>query len=322
MKQHTNFVVRKHAFFIALIFLVSMLFLVLAELALRIFLGLGNPVLYDSSPIYGFRPLPNKKYTRFWGTSIRFNNLGLRTEQDWDGSKDNKILFLGDSVTYGGSYLDTHNLFAHLTVNLLNDAVDGDYQGGNAGVNAWGIENMANFILEAHFLPASMYVTTVPEGDFYRGLTRIQGLPFFNVKPRFAWQELWYFLCYTQNNKRYRAWTSFASEDEKLYIVEKAVKRLGEMDRFLKKQGYIHLLCISPSKSQVLGEKNQKDVTVQALLEKYQISAFYIADAIAVFPLSSQEKALLFYDHIHLNKQGHELWAKIIAARLKAVPGL
>jgi len=70
-----------------------------AELGLRLFLGLGNPVLYDSNPLYGFRPLPNSLYKRFGGVTIRFNNLGLRAERDFDPDRGDKVLFLGDFVT-------------------------------------------------------------------------------------------------------------------------------------------------------------------------------------------------------------------------------
>jgi len=177
------------------------------ELLLRALMGLGNPVLYDSSPVYGYRPLPNQECGRFRGATIKINNLGLRAEQDWDAQKRDKILFLGDSVTYGGSYIDNADLFSELAVQRLNRTSGGHYVSGNAGVNAWGVENIHALIVERKFLPAAIYITTLPEGDFYRGLTRMQGLPFFNHKPRTALTELWRYFCYRQNNGRYRGWT-------------------------------------------------------------------------------------------------------------------
>ncbi len=71
------------------------------ELLLRESMGLGRPVLYDANPFYGYRPLPNRQYTRFGGAQIRFNNLALRAEANFDQDPNDKILFLGDSVTYG-----------------------------------------------------------------------------------------------------------------------------------------------------------------------------------------------------------------------------
>src|SRR5690606_34750321 len=111
-------------------------------------MGLGNPVIYDSSPVYGYRPLPNREYVRFGGSTIKFNNLGLRTNTDWDETKANKILFLGDSVTYGGSYIDNNELFSQLTVDLINQSNKSDYMSGNAGVNGWGVENFYGLVVE------------------------------------------------------------------------------------------------------------------------------------------------------------------------------
>jgi hypothetical protein len=103
---------KKVTIFVALL-IGLLLSLMLSELLLKNFYGLGNPLLYDSNPLYGYRPLPNKTYHRFRGSLLKFNNLGLRAERDWDyEKKDNKVIFLGDSVTYGGSYLSNNDLFS------------------------------------------------------------------------------------------------------------------------------------------------------------------------------------------------------------------
>ncbi len=289
--------------------------LFLCELLLRKFMGLGNPIMYDSSPIYGYRPLAEREYTRFGGARVKFNNLGLRTDYYWDKNKGNKILFLGDSVTYGGSYIGNRELFSHLTGEFLEESGLPGYLCGNAAVNAWGVENIAAFIHEYRFLPAATYVTIVPEDDFYRGLTRIQGQPVFNREPRWALRELWYFFCYKQNNKRYSHWSGFADDSTKVLVVEKAVKNLREMDDFLKERGYRHYIFISPMRDQVTGGAPQ-DALVLDLLHKYALDPFYLADEIERFNLTGEQKEALYHDFIHLDKEGHKLWAKIIAARL------
>jgi len=65
-----------------------------------------------------------------------------------------------------------------------------------------GVENIFGLIVETDFTSAKIYVSVFPELDFYRGLTRLQGLPFFNKKPKYAMSELWYYFCYKQNNFR------------------------------------------------------------------------------------------------------------------------
>src|SRR5438045_366672 len=77
--------------------------LIVIEIALRTVFGLGNPILYDSNALYGYRPLPNQTLSRRFGAPIHVNNLGLRCDEDWSGPADERVLFLGDSVTYGGN---------------------------------------------------------------------------------------------------------------------------------------------------------------------------------------------------------------------------
>lgn len=285
----------------------SLISLVLVELCLQEIMGLGNPIIYDSSPLYGYRPLPNKEYSRFYGAKIKFNNLSLRANNDWDENPDNKILFLGDSVTYGGSYIDNKELFSHLAVKGLRQ-----YQSGNAGVNGWGVENIYGLIVESNFLPAEFYVTVLCEGDFYRGLSRFRGLPYFNISPKFALNELWLFFSYNQNKKRYKSWQYFADEKQVSFVVEKATKKLKEMDILLKEKGFHHLIFITPIKAQILEDAN-KDPLVEKMLIKYNLETIYIVDKLNEYSLSDAEKNDIFYNSsVHLEKRGHELWAEII----------
>lgn len=310
MRNENIFTRHKKKVIVIILICFSLISLISLELCLQKFMGLGNPVIYDSSPLYGFRPLPNKEYSRFHGAKLKFNNLGLQANNDWDKKPDNKILFLGDSVTYGGSYIDNKELFSHLAVKGLKN-----YESGNAGVNGWGVENIYGLIVESNFLPAEIYVTTLPEGDFYRGLSIFRGSPFFNVSPKFALNELWLLFCYTQNKKRYKFWQDYADEKEVNFVVEKAVKKLKEMDVLLKEKGFRHLIFITPAKAQVLEGAN-KDQLVEKMLIKYDLEPTYIVDKLNEYSLSDGEKNDIFYDSVHLDKKGHEIWANIIRNEL------
>ena len=277
--------------------------LIITELSLKILLGLGNPIIYDSNPLYGFRPLPNQETKRFFGAKIKINNLGLRAEADWDSNPERKILFLGDSVTWGGSRIDNQETFAHLAVKDLPQ-----WQSGNGGVNAWGVENIYGLIVESNFTPAGIYVTTLTENDFYRGLTKIQGLPFYNVKPKYALLELWYYLCNKQNDLRYQNWEHYAHENLIEYVVGKAVKKLKEMDEFLKQRGCRQLIFITPYKNQVF-ENAPKDLIVNQLLIS-SLQPIYILDKLRGMHLTDKDR--IFYDSVHLDKPVHEIWGKII----------
>jgi hypothetical protein len=299
-----------------LIVIPLLLALAASELLLRVFLGLGNPVLYDNSPIYGFRPVPNRTYNRFYGARLEFNNLGLRADSDWNGNAGDKVLFLGDSVTYGGSIIGNRDLFSAIAVKIINANRRTAYIAGDAGVNAWGVENIHALVMESRFTPAGVYVTTLVEDDFYRGLTRIQGLPYFNKTPHLALLEAWYYFCYLQNNQRYVAWAFAAKPDLTKYVVDKAVRELKEMDAALKAKGWISLIFISPLKSEVLGQ-TVRNRLVEERLRANGVQVNWILDEVIKYSLSDDDKNRLFVDHEHLSRAGHKLWGAIIAKDLE-----
>lgn len=103
------------------------------------FIGLGDPIRYDKDFIYGFAPKANQKKKRFKDSIVTINESGLRSIENWKDSKKKKLLFIGDSVTYGGSYIDDKKIFSHLVCDELKNFIC-----GNAGVNAYGIINMVN----------------------------------------------------------------------------------------------------------------------------------------------------------------------------------
>jgi hypothetical protein len=299
----------KHKFLIlvSITLPVILIISILAEVGMEKFMGLGNPILYDSSPIYGFRPLPGRTYTRFRGKEIKFNNLGIRANEDWHGNIHNKILFLGDSVTYGGSYISNQELFSYLAIKDFQG-----WQSGNAGVNAWGVENIYGLVVETNFTPAKVYVTTLMEEDFYRGVTKIIGAPFFNISPRYAFKELWLYFCCGQNNKRYMGWESYATPAVREYVIQKAVEKLKKMDTFLKNKGFQHLIFITPYKDQVLGIEG-KDTLIANLFTEYKLKPIYILDKLP----RKLDVENLFHDQVHLEKMGHEVWGALIKEEIR-----
>ncbi len=103
------------------------------------YIGLGDPVRYDKDFVYGYAPKINQKKKRLKKSFITINESGLRSIESWKDSNKKKILFIGDSVTYGGSYIDDKEIFSHLVCDELKR-----FTCGNAGVNAYGIINMVH----------------------------------------------------------------------------------------------------------------------------------------------------------------------------------
>lgn len=290
-----------------------LLILSLAEICLRLFFGLGDPLLYQSSPLYGYRLQPGQHVHRINGAEIRVNNLGLRAESDWDSKPERKILFLGNSVTFGGTFLSNKELFSHLAVQDL-----GGYVSGNGAVNGWGVENIHALIVDYGFLPASVYVTILEEMDFDRGLSKFAGQPFWSSKPRFALEELLLLFCYNYLLSAHDGHDRFVTPREREKAIERSVLKLKSLDDFIKSKGFVHRIYFSTDKPQLL-EARPADTLIMKLLRQYDLNSAFMKDRPELASLTREEIGNLFYDWNHLDKPGHELWARMIGSDLKVL---
>lgn len=163
----------------------------LAEIGLRFF-GLGRPVLYDNRLAYGFRPLPNQALRRLGNATVRINALGLRGP-DVSPTRPpdtTRLLFLGDSVTYGGSYVDEEELLSSVAAAEMRSAGFSAVEALNAGVNAWGPANILGLIEATGGFDSNVWIVIAVDDDFRREKTRIGEVPYFNVAPRTALEEV------------------------------------------------------------------------------------------------------------------------------------
>ena len=124
-------------------FLYLIFFVLIIELTLRA-IGFGNPVIYKKTED-NFFPKENQKLRRFLGSEININSKGMRTNFDWNEKKDIKILFFGDSVTFGGSFVDNNDLFSENLCQLIENSVCGNY-----AVNGYHLNNMIKRINNAN----------------------------------------------------------------------------------------------------------------------------------------------------------------------------
>jgi len=288
------------------------------ELFLRTFSGLGNPPLYELSPLYGYRLKPNQvieprgNFGFFYGARLTTNNLGLRATDDWDSNPAGKILFLGDSVTYGGQYIDDAQLFTSVAGSRLPG-----WQVGNGGCNAWGIGNISGLMMDYGFSPADVVVTSVIEGDFYRGTSRAASLPLWIDRPRFALQDLLMHFIWRANQTRYENSVGAIIRDEAHLdmIVDRAARRLKDLDRHLKHKQVHHVIFILPTRSQVV-DGALPDSRIKKALEKYEINAEYLLPKLLSMEPDHENRRKWYHDEAHLEVSGHQAYGILIGETL------
>src|SRR6266550_497665 len=75
---------------------------IVTEIMLRLTLGLGTPVLYQTDAAAGYIAVPSQDVRRF-GVSIHINAFGMRSNDilPHKSAGTYRVFFLGDSVAYG-----------------------------------------------------------------------------------------------------------------------------------------------------------------------------------------------------------------------------
>jgi hypothetical protein len=284
------------------------------EIALRL-LGFGHPVLYDNRSAYGYRPRPNQTTRRLGGARIHINNVGTRGPDvtPTHGPDVLRLLFLGDSVTYGGSYVDEDDLLSAVAARTVAARLPGRFtrvEALDAGVNAWGPQNILGLVQADGGYGSDAWVIVALEDDFRREKTRIGEVPYFNRAPRTAWEELLVFGAYTIATA-YKE-PKPAADLERVGLENLAAYRaIVEAGRAA---GVRVLVAWHPTEPALGGapeaHRGALETAVRALGATFvDLTAAYRAGT-----------AALFVDGLHLSVAGHRVAGEVLGAALAEEP--
>lgn len=131
---------------------------VLLEFTLRFAFGFCDALLYQSSDNYEYIAQPNQNRHRF-GAYIHYNSYSQRNEEP-DSTKV-KILGLGDSVIFGGTWMDQDSLATTLFSNETG------MQMLNISAGSWGPDNCAAYLKEKGTFGAKAMILVCSSHDAY-----------------------------------------------------------------------------------------------------------------------------------------------------------
>ena len=283
--------------------------------------GLGEPVIYRSSNYYGYYHKPNTKVKRF-NNLISFDELGNRFSPEYKEYQDDNLVFVGDSVTYGGSSVSTEDLFSLKISKKLNKKYI------NISSNGWGIPNMINFI-EFNNIPLNReFVFILIEDSFLRNLRRHEQNFFFVSEPGFSLNEFAHrILSFIleksnfQDAKLTKELLNFNKRDN-----DKTMHySLNKLIDFKKK------VSLSNGKLIIIYSPNNNDFKYYISKNKKYLSEFKknyfnilnknqvkIVDLMNYISERDKHNFRYYYsDTVHLNKKGHLLYSEIISEILK-----
>ena len=266
--------------------------------------GLGDPVRYDSSILYGYSPKPNQKKKRITGSYVTINEVGLRSINSWRSEKK-KILFLGDSVTYGGSYIDDKDIFSTKVCSKLKNFIC-----GNAGVNAYSVLNIVlRSKFDSRIQDADVYIYLFPPGDFYRDYANSQTAHFYLNNKNFFLPAIteaisFVFTKYDLNNRLSKFDDTSKNIEDYFKIIDYSIKNLKEEianKSANKKEIFIFLS----------NEKSDKNYKKE--INKYvQDSLLREIDNIILLNETLNDDDFFYDESVHLNIRGHEVVANKI----------
>lgn len=289
------------------------------------FIGLGYPIVYEKSVLWGYSPAPNQAEHRLRNSKVTIDHNGFRIAEPLELA--NQILFLGDSITYGGSYVDDKEIFSSLSCEILNaQNPPAKFSCANAAVNAYGVRNMLarSLYVEKQFPTASIVITVIWD-DFYRNFSQLTSLPYFSEKPPEPLPATVELLTYSIDSVR--SWVRFrnsaGSRVEEVspsrIEVDMVVQLLDEFMKRRARNGKHTVMIWSPSRNWFNG--------IQSEEEKYpyeQLRAQGIKFIDMTYTLK-ESKALdsdIYYDDAHLERQGHRIYAQTIADKMMKEIGI
>ena len=284
--------------------------LAVTEVGLRV-LGLGHPILYDNRATYGYRPLPDQSRRRLLGARVHVNGLGLRGPDAPPEAL--RLLFLGDSVTWGGSYVDDRDLFATVAAGVVAERLGTRVPAvvaEDAGVNGWGPENILALVEEHGGFGSRAWVLTVLEDDFRRQKTRIGEVPYFNVAPSTALEELLVLAAY-------RIVTAYRTPKPDSDLARIAAENVDACSRIFAAAGRAgaRLLVVwHPTAPALAGW--EPEGSKASLLAAAAAAGVPVLD---LGPVYRGAGAGLYSDGLHLTAVGHHVAGRAIGERLAGI---
>lgn len=285
------------------------------ELALR-FIGLGDPIVYYTNLTYRFAPMPNQRVVRPGGKAITINDRGLRATKPWASPADLRILFMGDSVTWGTSGVSDADTFSERTCVLVGSALTRRATCGNAGINAYGTDNMAKRILFGGIDDEDWLVVVILSGDAIRSLQNINAGHYHMVKPTGPLRATWEALTY--GSVRFAFWLRGENDRESLeralQVARDSVRRLMAVIRDRQRAGKKVLVALTVGREEIEGREFAFTPVVRDEIRRSGLPFLDLAPVI-----KAHFRPDFYLDTAHLTPHGNGVVADAIAARIIAV---
>jgi hypothetical protein len=283
--------------------------LVALECILRFGLGLGNPVLVTPDAACDYVLKPNQNIYRFFATTST-NRFGMRSPDFAAVRPQNtlRLMFVGDSLTYGTSRVDQHGIFTDILRRDLPTIVRQPVEVLNVSAGNWAIDNELSFIRSRGIFQSNVVLLVVNDDDLKQPRANIaefaRDMPV--ERPSSALGEL--YTRYLQPFLSSRAAQKQSTQPDQDAQTER--NNLAELDAFrsiVSTQGAVFVLVFAPFVSDIPKESGEAESAFQDWAAAHQTPFLDLtADE------ASHDPGSITLDGMHLNARGNMLVAQAI----------
>ena len=279
----------------------------LMEICVRI-MGWGQVVEFTPSERWGYLMTPSQEVSSY-GHPVIINSLGLRGHPVMKRKPPGKlrILFVGDSVTYGGARLKQEELFAtKIQQRIARRGSEAEIV--NLSAPAWSPQNWIAYIESNGLHEADVVVLVLPECDLGRRFSTIDNRSFQQRAPPLRVQSIvrWAYLMASQ------AW----SGSESPFVIDPPTDRATSERRV-----EANVQAVSKLLQICRGRGVPSVVALLPSLPASQYSHYWPRfEAIIAAPLDLRNTLnddSLFMDGTHLSRKGHDFVAQAVFEELK-----
>jgi hypothetical protein len=268
------------------------------ELVARV-AGWGGLVEFESNDDWGLLMRPRQKVWMY-GVPVEINSMGLRGPelQNPKAKGDKRVVFIGDSITYGGGRIGEEQLFCRIVESRAR-AEGIRIEPVNLSAPSWSPQNWIGYVNKRGLHDPDAVVLILPECDLARGFSRMNQAGVREKAPMFRLQTL------AMRLRALRFQARASQEQLPAHDRQKEVAaNLNAIDHLKQTcRGIPLLVVLVPSEVPARPDKDLWPVYMPHLGEQLDLRE----------PLQDPK---YFLDGVHLNVQGHEFVAERILPRL------
>jgi len=301
------------------------------EIGLRLVLGLGSPPFLQKDEDIGYFFQANQKLNRF-GNQIVINRYHQRSEplSERPDSAFVRVLFVGDSVTWGGALTNQDQTYPELFERQAKQICRRPVEALNASAGSWGIGNLHAYVKRHGAFESDAAVLQIGSRDLLQAKStskpvgRNPAMP--NTSPALAVQELWsrylwpryvrpHFPSFLKSSGPSPTREERVSPSKRFKENMKVLRRLISL---LREKEVPVSVVHTPDRREVVapettGEREPYRQRFLRLLDSLQVPVLNLKNQWAERP----QVGNLFRDIVHLNEVGNEQLAESLVAFLK-----